>query len=998
MSTAPRDTTLDRALELLRASRPPEAAALLATILKRDPGNERAWHMLSFALADPEQQAYALQRVLRLNPGNRAARSQLARILRQPLPPQPLPPQPVRPQPVSPPVRPQPVSPPVRPALDRMPGRRTPSTLARVARYAVGRAAVLALMVAVGVYLAIVVLNYGGYIDRIFEAQINDAMNMASLGLRDLSEADRLEVMAQMRWSMEEAYGLHEPFLARCSRWWVQALTFNWGKAHYLQLPFGVASSTDDVRAVILNRIPNTLLLAGTANLLVFLASIFLALFLSQRHGSLIDRAVITLSPISSVPNWVYGIVLTVVFAGELRLLPFGGIFDTFPPARPIGYVPIVLKHMILPVTAIFLNMFFQTVYAWRTFLLIQSGEEYIEMAKAQGLPPRTVERRYVLRPVLPYIMTSFTLMLINFWQGILVLELFFRWPGIGQLFILAVQKNDRGVSAGLIVVFALLLAISIFVLDILYAIVDPRVRLGSESQTVQPLTRRKKGFRFWPFRSRARVRPPARVPRPALDPSPAPGPDPAGSRRAPARWRRVAAVKARLGAMVRYPSAVVGLAIVLLVIGVSIYAIVAIPYSEAVERWRPEIAEKYQVPQNAQPLWVNLFRKDDLPVTIIQDSQKGTANKSVTPAANGVSEQTISFIFDYRYSSFPQDVTVRFATQYLVRRPFVTLTWLTPDGRALDLGSFSVVATQRWLASQDLPKLYNASLDTVQSVLGHETAGPQAVEVLFADPVAGQPVPLQGRYTLQVDGLTFEEGASLDAELVVYGQVYGLAGTDNQRRDLLVALLWGTPVALAFGLVGAVATSVLSMIVAAVGTWFGRWVDVIIQRITEVNMILPVLPMAIMVYYLYANSVWAILAMVALLSIFGSAIKNYRAAFLQVKESAYIEAARAYGAGHRRIILHYLVPRILPLLIPQLVIMIPTYVFFEATLAFLGISDPRLPTWGKVIADALSNGAFQGHSYWILEPTALMIITGLAFAMVGFALDSILNPRLRRM
>ena len=64
--------------------------------------------------------------------------------------------------------------------------------------------------------------------------------------------------------------------------------------------------------------------------------------------------------------------------------------------------------------------------------------------------------------------------------------------------------------------------------------------------------------------------------------------------------------------------------------------------------------------------------------------------------------------------------------------------------------------------------------------------------------------------------------------------------------------------------------------------------------------------------------------------------------------------------------------------------------------MAFLGVSDPRLPTWGKVIRDALSEGAGAGRTYQVLEPTVLIIVTGLAFAMVGFALDRILNPRLR--
>jgi peptide/nickel transport system permease protein len=209
------------------------------------------------------------------------------------------------------------------------------------------------------------------------------------------------------------------------------------------------------------------------------------------------------------------------------------------------------------------------------------------------------------------------------------------------------------------------------------------------------------------------------------------------------------------------------------------------------------------------------------------------------------------------------------------------------------------------------------------------------------------------------------------------------------------VALLWGTPVALAFGLLGAVVTSLLAMLIATVGVWYGGWLDELIQRITEVNMILPTLPIAIMVFILYSKSIWAILGVIILLSIFGNSIKNYRAALLQMKEAAYIEGAKAYGASNGRIIRRYLVPRIVPVLMPQLVMMVPAFVFYEATLAFLGVSDPQLPTWGKLIYDAITNGALQGHYYWILQPIALLMVTGLAFALLGFALERIVNPRL---
>jgi peptide/nickel transport system permease protein len=180
---------------------------------------------------------------------------------------------------------------------------------------------------------------------------------------------------------------------------------------------------------------------------------------------------------------------------------------------------------------------------------------------------------------------------------------------------------------------------------------------------------------------------------------------------------------------------------------------------------------------------------------------------------------------------------------------------------------------------------------------------------------------------------------------------------------------------------------------------WYGGWLDAVIQRITEVNAVLPLLSILVMVGTFYSRSIWTMLGVVILLSIFGLGIKTFRAVFLQVKESPYIEAARSYGATNGRLIFRYLIPRIIPLLLPQLVVAVPTFVFLEATLAVLGLGDPVLPTWGKVINDARDNGAvFNGLFYWILEPAVLLTLSGLGFSMLGFALDRVFNPRLREM
>jgi len=431
-----------------------------------------------------------------------------------------------------------------------------------------------------------------------------------------------------------------------------------------------------------------------------------------------------------------------------------------------------------------------------------------------------------------------------------------------------------------------------------------------------------------------------------------------------------------------QYPSAILGGLMILGLVFIAIYTIIAIPYSEAIRLWRGGQDVWYKSPLNAQPTWVNYFRREKLSETfsITSDAQ----HKAITQNEDGFNVIEINLPFDYNYDSFPQELALFFNSNYLEKQPYVSISLLTPDEREIRIADFAVAYSQTYIFSQD-------------TRLTRRLGGLIPREGIFLNPKSDSTQPMHGQYMLKLKVLTFEKNSDVNAEFVLYGQVAGWAGTDHQRRDLGVALLWGTPVALSFGLLAALGTTATTMIIAAVGVWYGGWVDAIIQRVTEVNLVLPFLPILIMVGTFYSRSIWTILGVTILLSIFGGSIITYRAVFLQVKESAYIEAAQAYGAKNMRIVLLYLIPRIIPLLIPQLVTLIPSYVFLEASLAVLGLGDPVLPTWGKVITDALNNGAlYQGQYYWVLEPAFLLMLTGLAFAMLGFVLDRIFNPRLR--
>ncbi|MGD8813466.1 MAG: ABC transporter permease [Anaerolineales bacterium] len=444
--------------------------------------------------------------------------------------------------------------------------------------------------------------------------------------------------------------------------------------------------------------------------------------------------------------------------------------------------------------------------------------------------------------------------------------------------------------------------------------------------------------------------------------------------------------IKASLRDLLRYPSAVMGSLVLLGVIALAIYAVVTIPYNEALRLWRGGPDVWYMNPRNALPKWVNLFRSEQLPESIAILNTDESVDLETKETTAGFSDLTYTFHFDYPYDEFPQEMAFFFTSEFVENEPFVSVYWTTPDGREFRIVDMGVSRQETYRFSQD---------ERLTRRLGNNAAR----IALFQDPDSDpeDPIPLKGEYQVELKVLTFEENSTIEAEFVLHGEVYGLAGTDHRRRDLMVSLLWGAPIALAFGLVGAVGSSVTTIILAAIGVWYGGVVDGIIQRITEVNLTLPFLSILIMVGTFYSKSLWVILGVTIVLIIFGAAIKTYRAMFLQVKESPYIEAALAYGATDVRIVMLYLLPRLVPVLIPALILSVPTFVFLEATLAVLGLGDPVLPTWGKIIYDAWGNAAvYNGYYYWMLEPAVLLTLTGIGFSLVGFSLDRIFNPRLR--
>ncbi len=880
------------------------------------------------------------------------------------------------------------------------------------------KALLIALTIFLGVFVTINIMNRPvrtGHaveppqLDVLMESYVQRASNQFSWENQDTA----LEEYEAYRAELIRKSGIELPRFQRHLRWTVNALTFDWGRIRVGEYsPFGGflrSQQAMNLNEILLEYLPNTLLLVGTAYLLVFLFGLPLALSMSRNYGKWYDKTFSFFAAISSIPSWVYGIILIAIFALELRLLPTGRMVDNLPPETTWGYVLVVARHMILPVTAIFLSVFFNLVYSWRTFFITFSTEDYVELGKATGLSNRKLQKDYILKPSLPYVITSFSLMFVTFWQTTLALEVVFNWPGLGWLYVVrglpnlwgeSIYPGDLVISISLVVMFAYLMGAIVWLLDLVYVIVDPRIRLakGSENlrlkkRTGNPLQAIKGLFKKKKDR--------AATFKPASQANNwnhyAPAEQAKGSIPPAAKFRFWKWLKRAAAEVGRYPSAIIGFTIIgILVIG-SLYAVIFLPYEKIGDDWsRSAFVGQPQTPKLARPAWVNLFIRGKYLSTLKLNSAEGDAEREFAPINGDTNEIVLTFSFDYDYAAFPSEIYLYLSSNFESKRGFAGIFWRTPDGRELELRTTEVanltyydfesgIQYRRWVnENPNFAAWFNPD-DLTQNAPHY---------LLFADP--SQPIPqvLQGTYEVVIDGFTFEEGSDIEAELVMLGQVYGAAGTDFYRRDLTVPLLWGMPFALLIGLGGALFTTIISMALAATGVWFSGWVDNLVQRLIDVNLVLPILAIAVMAYAFLGISVWTILIVYVFLNAFGTPTKNFRAAFLQIKDAPYIEAAKSYGASSARIILKYMVPRLIPVLVPQLVILIPAFVFLEATLGFFNIRM-LYPTWGTVIYQAAMRGGIFGSRFWMLQPIGLLLMTGLGFSLFGFALERILNPRL---
>lgn len=235
------------------------------------------------------------------------------------------------------------------------------------------------------------------------------------------------------------------------------------------------------------------------------------------------------------------------------------------------------------------------------------------------------------------------------------------------------------------------------------------------------------------------------------------------------------------------------------------------------------------------------------------------------------------------------------------------------------------------------------------------------------------------------------------NAQFVIPGMIHGVLGCDDTGADLFSQLIYGTRISLLIGVLCAVASASIGILVGVITGYFGGVIDEVMMRIVDILLCLPFLPLLLTLVFLYGKSIFYIVIFIAIFGWQGLA-RMIRSQVLSIRETAFIECARAAGASRFYIMIKHIIPNVLPVAFASLILSVPGAILFEAALSFLGFGDPRVPTWGKMLHHAYGFGAFTRLAWWWIIPPGLAITTlCLAFVFIGHSLDEVVNPRLRR-
>ena len=274
-----------------------------------------------------------------------------------------------------------------------------------------------------------------------------------------------------------KALGLDTPWYSpqRIGLTMYKILLLDFGHATFLTSDAG----SSDVKDIILEKLPRTILLFTTATIIISIIGIFLGALAGSKVGSAVDRITSTFAVVSSsFPVWWIGMLMIFLFSFVYQIFPARAT-PSIPPTDP-GYIAALLYHMALPVITIVMIGFGAWAYLVRNFVIGIMQEDFISAKRAMGINQKKIIYGHAIKNAAPPIITILALSLSGSLGGAIITEAVFDWPGMGRLYFEAITVMDLPVIIGATYVLTLFFLISILVADLLYGYFDPRVKTGS--------------------------------------------------------------------------------------------------------------------------------------------------------------------------------------------------------------------------------------------------------------------------------------------------------------------------------------------------------------------------------------------------------------------------------------------------------------------------------------------------------------------------------------
>jgi len=441
--------------------------------------------------------------------------------------------------------------------------------------------------------------------------------------------------------------------------------------------------------------------------------------------------------------------------------------------------------------------------------------------------------------------------------------------------------------------------------------------------------------------------------------------------------------------------SGIIGVIFLVIFIFILIFEPVIVPYPEANLKWR-DITYWQDLPSSAPPSWINIFASKKRAVS--ESIEEYSFSETM---AGAMRIQEYVFEYDYSASVAPSDIVFHASG---VGKPTVVIAIERPDGLTIDLyrKQLEVSPTQSLRVSID------RSSQTSAMNFGKKYSPSEGVQlqtikttdVLFSKAQPGifrSPSPLVGTYKLKVTLLLQKADENIEGAFVnIAGRVHGILGTDNSKRDIWSGVIAGVKWAMLIGLLTALISVSIGVVYGVISAYVGGWKDSLMQRIFEIFISVPMLPVLIVMSAVFKPNIWVMIGIMCIFYWVGP-VKTVRSMGLQIKEETYIEASRALGASNTRIIFKHMVPLLIPYAFASMALNVPGAIVVEATISLLGLGDATIVTWGQILQAANSGGAMlSGMWWWVIPPGLAIAFMGMTFAFVGFAMDKILNPKLK--